>query len=261
MAIPVGQRLGFVIGGQVAATSSGWRGAFLVVVIPGLILGALCFFMKEPPRTQAQASQKHGLREYGRIFLRIWKVPSFRYNTIAMTSSTFILGGVAAFAPLYIFEREAKFQFTEESLQKLADKKASDGTPVVGSETIDKLRPLIGDRAYNSTELRDTLGSVLTKQEIERYNESIYEALPHRDSIKLETINLTFRRDRHRFGAIRHITWRRARRSIAGSHPGRLFPRGGGRLHRGLPLLSGDALRAVPLCVGVHVPGRVRPLL
>lgn len=192
LAIPVGSALGFVIGGQVAATSLGWRGAFLVVVIPGLILGALCFLMKEPPRTQNQASQKHGLREYGRIFLRIWKVPSFRYNTIAMTSSTFILGGVAAFAPLYIFEREAKFQITAEALQKLADKKASDGTPVVAPETVDKLRPLIGDRQYNQAQLRDTLAGVLTKQEIQRYNESIYEALPHRDSIKLETINLTF---------------------------------------------------------------------
>ncbi len=47
LAIPVGSALGFVIGGQVAA-EWGWRAAFLVVVLPGLLLGCLCFLMKEP---------------------------------------------------------------------------------------------------------------------------------------------------------------------------------------------------------------------
>src|SRR5215213_8823460 len=49
LAIPVGSALGFVVGGAVADTAWGWRGAFQVVVLPGLILGALCFFMREPP--------------------------------------------------------------------------------------------------------------------------------------------------------------------------------------------------------------------
>ena len=55
MAIPVGSALGFVIGGLVADTSLGWRGAFQVVVLPGLILGAICFFMKEPPRPASES--------------------------------------------------------------------------------------------------------------------------------------------------------------------------------------------------------------
>ena len=53
LAIPVGSALGFVLGGLVADTASGWRGAFLVVVLPGLLLGAICFFMREPPRPAA----------------------------------------------------------------------------------------------------------------------------------------------------------------------------------------------------------------
>ena len=50
MAIPVGSALGFVIGSQIAGTSLGWRGAFWLATIPGIVLGVLCFFMKEPPR-------------------------------------------------------------------------------------------------------------------------------------------------------------------------------------------------------------------
>ena len=114
----------------------------------------MCFFRKEPPRSAKEKAEKHGLREYGRVFLRIWKVPSFRYNTIAMTASTFILGGVAAWAPFYIFQREARFQIAEASLQKLGDLKASDGSQVVPPPVIDKLRPLIGDRILNSADLK-----------------------------------------------------------------------------------------------------------
>src|SRR5262249_47107640 len=45
MAIPVGSALGFVVGGVVAKLW-GWRDAFMVLVVPGLALGALCFFMR-----------------------------------------------------------------------------------------------------------------------------------------------------------------------------------------------------------------------
>src|SRR5262249_18749546 len=70
LAIPVGSALGFVIGGQVAEHAGwGWRGAFYVVVLPGLILGIIALFMKETPRgqsDQAQGSAK-GWRDYRNI--------------------------------------------------------------------------------------------------------------------------------------------------------------------------------------------------
>ena len=55
-AIPVGSALGYVLGGQMADSSLGWRWAFYVVVPPGLLLGLLCYLMREPPRGQADAS-------------------------------------------------------------------------------------------------------------------------------------------------------------------------------------------------------------
>ena len=45
LAMPVGSALGYVLGGQVNEWL-GWRWAFLLVVIPGLVLAAISFFMQ-----------------------------------------------------------------------------------------------------------------------------------------------------------------------------------------------------------------------
>lgn len=191
LAIPVGSALGFVVGGKVADTAWGWRGAFLVVVLPGLLLGLLCFLMKEPPRSGLEQKARHRLSDYGRVFRRVWNVRSFRYNTVAMTASTFILGGVAAFAPLYIFQREARFQITQPALEKLRDLKASDGAPVVPGDLVEKLRPLAGDRVYTARELRDAL-AVLPREQIEQYNATIYDKLTTADSPTASRISFLF---------------------------------------------------------------------
>src|SRR5277367_4496901 len=48
-AIPVGSALGYVVGGLVDKTY-GWRAAFFVAGIPGLLLAALCLLLRDPPR-------------------------------------------------------------------------------------------------------------------------------------------------------------------------------------------------------------------
>ena len=48
-AIPVGSALGFVIGGLVDH-AWGWRAAFFVVGVPGLLLALLCLRIPDPPR-------------------------------------------------------------------------------------------------------------------------------------------------------------------------------------------------------------------
>src|SRR5437899_12365 len=57
-AIPVGSALGYVIGGLVATATGDWRWAFYLVLPPGLVLGAWCFFMRDPPRGQADVDEK-----------------------------------------------------------------------------------------------------------------------------------------------------------------------------------------------------------
>src|SRR5262245_39684021 len=47
LAIPVGGALGYTLGGNVAG-ALGWRWAFYLVVPPGILLGVLCFLMRDP---------------------------------------------------------------------------------------------------------------------------------------------------------------------------------------------------------------------
>lgn len=104
MAIPVGSALGFVLGGLMSATL-GWQWAFYVVVPPGIMLGAICFWMREPKQGQSDAiddghTHKPSLRDYG-IFLRS---RSYVLNTIGQTLMTFAIGGIAFWMPAYIHE-------------------------------------------------------------------------------------------------------------------------------------------------------------
>ncbi|HWB07624.1 MAG TPA: MFS transporter [Pirellulales bacterium] len=98
MAIPVGSALGFVLGGTVADLWH-WRWAFYLVVVPGLLLGILCFFMPEPKRGGEEAVQRRArLADYALLL----RTPSYVLNTLGMTALTFAIGGVAYWMPDYI---------------------------------------------------------------------------------------------------------------------------------------------------------------
>ncbi len=104
LAIPVGCALGFALGGLVG-TSLGWRWAFYLVVPPGLLLGLLCLFMREPQLgladgTQATPQRRLGLKE-AKILL---KTPSYLLNTLGMAMMCFAMGGVAFWTPSYVHE-------------------------------------------------------------------------------------------------------------------------------------------------------------
>src|SRR5205085_6699527 len=98
---------------------------------PGLALGALCFFMREPPRHHAPApppAPEPGVSpapapeggaaaaagqppapSYWSVLRELRGIRSFVLCTAGMTASTFVLGGVATVMQLYLFEREARF--------------------------------------------------------------------------------------------------------------------------------------------------------
>jgi MFS family permease len=189
LAIPVGSALGFVLGGHVANTSWGWRGAFLLVVVPGLLLGAVCFFMKEPPREQKGVLHKHG---YLAVLKKVLLVRSFLLDTIGYTFITFVLGGVAAWTPSYIFEREARFEMNDRTIDVLKSVKASNGSQIVSEEVVDKLRTLRGDQVWSTAQLKEKLRTVLNPQEIEQHNARIFDATVTKDSMTTGTIGPTF---------------------------------------------------------------------
>jgi predicted MFS family arabinose efflux permease len=176
MAIPVGSALGFVIGAQVAEIA-GWRWAFLVVVLPGLLLGILCFFMKEPPRASTQEGQaQEPASSYWNILRELGRIRSFVLCSAGMTVSTFVLGGVATVMQLYLFEREARFTITPEVLDKLAALRTADGTAIIPLAVRQRLTQLPAGQSWQAAELRQLLQEKLTPQEYLLYSTWIFDA-------------------------------------------------------------------------------------
>jgi MFS family permease len=115
VAIPVGSALGYVFGGMFAAPGT-WHWAFLLTVPPGILLGVVCFFMRDPrhagpaagaggaatPGTAKPAARKATMADYKRLA----RNRSYVLNVAAMTALTFALGGIAFFMPRYL--KEAK---------------------------------------------------------------------------------------------------------------------------------------------------------
>ena len=116
MAIPVGSALGYVIGGAVARSSIGdlgarwfgihaesWRWAFYLVVIPGLVLGVSSFFMREPPRGQADlVTATKPATVHWRDYLILLRTPSYVLCTLGMAAMTFAIGGIAFWMPYFL---------------------------------------------------------------------------------------------------------------------------------------------------------------
>ena len=99
-AIPVGSALGYVIGGLIG-THLGWRWAFYLVAPPGLLLGLLCFWQRDPRvggRHLVQKSPRRSVSDY----LRLFRTRSYLINCIAITLMTFATGGLGFWVPAYL---------------------------------------------------------------------------------------------------------------------------------------------------------------
>ena len=119
MAIPVGSALGYVIGESVAKSGLGawgqsflglkaesWRWAFYLVVPPGILLGLWSFFMREPPRGQADLAQPARVAQSrSRDYLILLRTPSYVLCTLGMAAMTFAMGGIAFWMPSYLSNR------------------------------------------------------------------------------------------------------------------------------------------------------------
>ena len=99
-AIPVGSALGYVIGGVVGG-HLGWRWAFYLVTLPGLLLGLLCFWQRDPRVSEhhlAQESARRGIGDY----LKLFRTRSYLINCVAQTLMTFVTGGLGFWAAAYL---------------------------------------------------------------------------------------------------------------------------------------------------------------
>ena len=100
-AIPVGSALGFMVGSPFAHPGR-WHYAFFLTLPPGLILGAWCFFKKDPPRGAAEAGDSPVRKLTLADYKMLARIPSYVLNTAAMTAMTFAIGGVADWMPTYL---------------------------------------------------------------------------------------------------------------------------------------------------------------
>ena len=103
-AIPVGSALGVALGGLMLWLTGSWRWAFYLVVPPGLLLAALCLFMREPKRGESDPAAKPHLASW-RDYLIILQTPSFVLTTLGYTAATFAIGGIGYWMPAYCEDR------------------------------------------------------------------------------------------------------------------------------------------------------------
>ncbi len=111
-AIPVGSALGYVVGGLVDK-HYGWRAAFFVAGVPGLLLAALCLLLRDPPRGAQDADSAHARptpkislasipRETWAAYSRLTRNKPYVLTVLAYSAYTFALGGLAFWMPSFL---------------------------------------------------------------------------------------------------------------------------------------------------------------
>jgi len=137
-AIPVGSALGYVIGGVIGA-HLGWRWAFYLVAPPGLLLGLLCFWQRDPRVTAhhlVQESPRRSLRNY----LRLFRTRSYLINCVAQTLMTFVTGGLGYWVSAYLVYRNQSPAMSR-TIFGLITVVAGLISTILGGVIADKLRP------------------------------------------------------------------------------------------------------------------------
>jgi len=115
LGIPIGGAIGTLAGGWIGAYF-GWRAAFFLVGLPGIIVSAIVFFtIKEPQRgfseKKAAIIEKIPLKKVVRF---MWGMKAFRHMSLASALHAFVGYGVALFLPAF-FMRVHGFGLKETS--------------------------------------------------------------------------------------------------------------------------------------------------
>jgi MFS family permease len=103
MGISGGVFVGFLVGSHVAQ-AYGWRAAFYVVGLPGVILAAILkLTLREPPRGFSDAvpvtQEPPPMAE---VFRALWAKPAFRHMSFAAALHAFVGYGVGGFNPAFL---------------------------------------------------------------------------------------------------------------------------------------------------------------
>ena len=106
MAIPVGAALGYIVGGIVAA-HYGWRAAFFVAGVPGVVLAVWVWRLPDPPRgaqdePEGAAAAPSAPAGSWRVYARLVRHRPYRLTVLGYAAYTFALGGMAFWMPYFL---------------------------------------------------------------------------------------------------------------------------------------------------------------
>lgn len=99
MGVYGGSALGFLIGGMVAQ-EHGWRAAFYVVGVPGIVIALILkATLREPPRGWSEGAHKINTDPppFGKVLSNMWSKRSFRHLSFAAGLHAFVSYGVGTF--------------------------------------------------------------------------------------------------------------------------------------------------------------------
>jgi MFS family permease len=101
MAIPVGAALGYVLGG-VLGQAHGWRAAFLMVGLPGLLASGLVLLVREPQRGAFDPGPARALPTWPQALRTLRGTAPYVIAVLGYVAVTFAGGGMADWFPTFL---------------------------------------------------------------------------------------------------------------------------------------------------------------
>jgi MFS family permease len=101
LGLPVGLALSFAVSGAVAK-NYGWRWAFLVAGLPGLVCVALAAFIREPARGAVEKVNVGARKREGSAFKNVLATPTMRWLILSGALHNFNLYAISAFMNSYL---------------------------------------------------------------------------------------------------------------------------------------------------------------
>ena len=107
LAMPLGSALGIILGG-IIGKHFGWRTAFFVVGIPGLIAAFVALLLPEPVRGASEGIDPERVKAHEKAgatradYFDLMVNSSYTYSVLGMAFYTFAIGGMVYWVPYYL---------------------------------------------------------------------------------------------------------------------------------------------------------------
>jgi MFS transporter, Spinster family, sphingosine-1-phosphate transporter len=105
VAIPVGAAVGYLLGGVIEPVL-GWRAAFYVVGVPGILLAFLALTVADPPRGATEDSGASTAQSLPVALRGFARNTAYAGTVLGYTAYTFALGGLAFWMPNYLVQAQ-----------------------------------------------------------------------------------------------------------------------------------------------------------